>query len=163
MIIFKRLPLILSIICFLIMVVNVVVSSIIIISPITCKLAQPILIVLLPLELLFTMGYLRYACNYEDNVKFILGILKRKRLYIFLLYCSAYLINPLLLFVYTKSYNPIIQPWGLIRCLPILNIFLYFKLIADDSTKNRLITYRQYISLYLKGKLLISIVNKDFK
>jgi hypothetical protein len=159
----SRLSLTITITSFSSVVINViyvVVSLILVLLGYKSILAQPVLIFLIPLLLLTCMLSLLYACDYNENVEFFMGLFKKKS-YDYLLYASAYLINPLLLYVYTKSYNSFIRIWGVLRCFPIINIFLYRKLIKDAGNLYSEIPNKKLIVLYLKGRLLLSIANKN--
>jgi hypothetical protein len=122
----------------------------------------PELIALLPVMFLVNMYNLFYVCDYESNVNYIVGIVNKKS-FNFLLYSSVCLLNPLILFVYTKSYNCFFRPWGIIRCFPIINIMLYKRLVNNEVLKsNKTISANKLILLYIKGKLLYAIITKKF-
>lgn len=160
---FSRIYLIMAIALFLSIIVNILYVLLSIVLVLLCYsglFAQPVLIFLIPFLLLTCMFNLIYACDYDNNVEFFLNLFK-KNSFNYLLYASAYLLNPLLLFVYSRSYNNCIRVWGILRCFPIINIILYRKLIKDIRNADTVISNKRLILLYLKGKLLLSIVNKN--
>jgi hypothetical protein len=105
---------------------------------------------------------LLYACDYDKNVSFFMNFF-RKNSFDFLLYSSFGLLNTLLLYVYTKSYDCFVRVWGFLRCLPIINLFIYRKLIRNNGNVLKEIPFLKLVLFYLKGKLLFIIVNENSK
>lgn len=161
----SRFLLVVTLLLFFLIVANVfyvLLSFILMVLNFNSLFIQPVLIVLIPLLLIFCMLSMFFSCDYERNVNFFMGVFKHEMFDLFL-YGSAYMLNPLLLFVYTKSYKQFVRIWGIVRCLPIVNIYLYWKIIKLNNNFINRMTNSTILVLYLKGKLLFTIVNQRMK
>lgn len=162
---FARISLIATLVCFLLIIITVqyvLVSSVLVFISYSGTFIQPVLIILLPIELMICLGALEESCNYQQNIDFYLAIFRRK-IFNFVLYSSAFLLNPLLLYVYTESYNNSFRIWGAIRCFPFINLPIYIKLIRKHFDIQNEISINNLIILFFTGRLLKTIVNKNLK
>jgi len=159
---FSRLSLMIVIMFFALLVINVIyvlASVVLLLFGCLSALLQPVMIVLIPLELFTCMFSLLYACDYNDNVEKFVWFSKGKAYYVFL-YASGFLLNTLMLYVYTKSYNNYVRLWGILRCFPFVNVFLYRKLVKRNVEIYKEMSNWELILLYAKGRLLSSLMSE---
>jgi hypothetical protein len=74
-------------------------------------------------------------------------------------YFSMGLVNPILLYLYTKSFNDPIRALGILKCYPIINIIIYKKLIGKLKRKGY--SNDRIIKLYLKGILTLNLIREN--
>jgi len=68
------------------------------------------------------------------------------------------LINPMLLYLHTKSYSHPVRIFGILRCFPIVNIFMYLKLIKRFKEKGY---ENNFVNQYFKGTLILTIIREE--
>ena len=121
------------------------------------KIFHPVIGTLIPIVLLINMMCLLHACDYEDNLVFYYKLTASDNIKI-AIYASMGLINPMLLYLHSKSFNHSIRIFGILRCFPFVNIFMYMKLIKNLKQKEY--SFKEILSQYFKGILILSIIRK---
>jgi len=119
---------------------------------------HPIIGALIPIVLLINMISLLHTCDYENNLVFFYRLTKNNKIKM-AIYASMGLINPMLLYIHTKSYNCPIRIFGILRCFPIVNIFMYLKLIR--SLKKKVYPEHYLINQYFKGMLILTLIKEE--
>ncbi len=119
---------------------------------------QPVVGVLIPILLLIDMISLLHTCDYEENIAFFNRLVTKDRIKV-IIYLSMGLANPMLLYVHTKSFKHPIRIFGILRCFPVLNIFLYSNLIRELRKKDQF--ENNPAVQYLKGMLILEIIRKE--
>jgi len=122
------------------------------------EIFHPVVGVLIPIILLINMIVLFHSCYHEENTDFYYGLTRTNKIKV-AIYASMGLINPMLLYIHTKSFNTPIMIFGVLRCFPIINIFMYLKLIK--RLKQRGYSRNNFFVEYLKGMLILNIIRED--
>ena len=112
---------------------------------------------LIPIVFLANMGNLFDTCHYEENPDFYYKLIKNDKIKI-AIYLSMGLINPMLLYLHTKSYNRFVRLFWLLSCLPVVNIFMYLKLVKKLKQKGY---ENNFVKLYFKGMLILTIIREE--
>lgn len=159
--IIARTGLILTIVSFIALCINVIcfyISLFVYFFNIESNIFHPVIGVCIPIILYINMGTTMYACDYKENIEFYYRQAKNKNINI-AVYASMGFINPLFLYIHTKSFNFFNQELGILRCFPIINIFMYLKLIRKYKL---LIPFRKKLIVqYFKGMLIINLIRKE--
>lgn len=154
-----RITLILTIVCFFILCFNVLylfISVLAWVLNIGTEIFYPAVGALIPIVFLINMSQLSNAC-YEDNIVFYYKLTKDDKIKI-AIYASMGLINPMLLYLHTKSYDHFASIFGILRCFPIVNIFMYLRLIKRLKQKGY---ENNFVNLYFKGTLILTIIREE--
>lgn len=122
------------------------------------KVFHPVVGALIPIVLLINMISLLHTCDYKDNIILFHKLIVNEKIKL-AIYASMGLINPMLLYMHTRSFNNPIRIFGILRCFPILNFFIYHKLIKKIKQKGY--SRNNIITLYFKGLLIVNIIRED--
>ncbi len=121
-------------------------------------LLNPIIGVVIPFALFCLLESLLFACNSDGVVEFFKRLIGKAN-YLILKILTLGLINTVVLYVYSSSYDNNIRLWGMIRCLPIVNVFYYIRLLKSVKSKE---DTSDYIIMYLKGDLAFYLFLPSF-
>lgn len=155
-----RIALILTIVIFIILCFNVLYLCLSVLTwglNIETEIFYPVVGALIPIVLLTNMMSLLYACDYEENLVFYYKLIEDDRIKI-AIYASMGLINPMLLYLHTMSYNYFIRMFGILRCFPIVNIFMYLRLIKRLKQKGY---ESNFVNQYFKGTLILTLIREE--
>ncbi len=155
-----RISLILTIVVFFILCLNVLylcLSLIVWGINIKTEIFHPVLGVLIPIVLLINMIGLLHACDYEDNLAFYYKLIQNDKIKT-AIYASMGLINSMLLYLHTKSYNHPVRIFGILRCFPVVNIFMYLRLIKRLKQKGY---ENNFVNQYFKGTLILTLIREE--
>ena len=155
-----RIALILTIAIFIVLCLNVLylcLSVLVWVLNINTSFFQPVIGALLPIILVINMISLLHACDYDSNLSFYYRLTANEKIKI-AIYASMGLINPMLLYLHTKSYSHPVRIFGILRCFPIVNIFMYLKLIKRLKEKGY---ENNFVNQYFKGTLILTIIREE--
>ncbi|HLO89583.1 MAG TPA: hypothetical protein VK172_00325 [Lentimicrobium sp.] len=158
--IIARISLILTIAVFFILVFNVtyLILSILVWSfNIKSEIFYPVIGALIPIVLLINMIILLHACDYKENLIFYYSLTKNDKIKI-AIYASLGLLNTMLLYLHTKSYNHPVRILGIIQCFPLINILVYKRLINSLKQNGN---ENNFVHQYFKGSLILTIIRKE--
>lgn len=155
-----RISLILTIVFFVVLCFNVLYlcfSLLVWGLNIETDMFYPVVGAFIPIVLLINMISLLHACDYEDNLVFYDELTKDDKIKI-AIYASMGLINAMLLYLHTKSYSHPVRIFGILRCFPIVNIFMYLKLVKRLKQKGY---ENNFVNQYFKGTLILTIIREE--
>ncbi len=118
----------------------------------------PVIGALIPIMLLINMISLLHSSYYKRNLAIFNKFIESEKIKI-AIYVSMGLINPMLLYLHSKSFSIFVRIWGILRCFPIVNIFLYRRLARKLRLKG--ISINKIITLYFKGLLIFNIIREN--
>lgn len=110
----------------------------------------------IPFVLVFSLYSLLFACNSDGCVVYFKNHIEQSN-YGLLKFLTLGMINTLVLYVFSSSYRHPVRIWGMVRCLPVLNVFYYWWIIKRSRYK---LSRGQYLLLYLKGALGLHLFSK---
>ena len=118
---------------------------------------HPVIGALIPIIFLIDMMSLLYTSDYQKNLNYFDKLTKNDKIKI-AIYASLGLINPMLLYLHTKSYNHPIRIFGILRCFPVVNVFMYLRLIKRLKRKG----YENiFVNQYFKGTLVLTLIREE--
>lgn len=156
-----RIALTLTVVVFIILCLNVLYLYLSLLAwglNIKTEIFYPVVGVLIPIVLLINMINLLHACDYEDNIDFFYKLTTSNKIKI-AIYASMGLINPMLLYLHTKSYNHPVRIFGILRCFPIVNIFMYLRLIKKLKLNGYL--EDNFLAQYFRGILILTLIREE--
>ncbi len=125
---------------------------------INTNIFHPVIGAVIPIMLLINMISLLYSCDHRDNITVFYSFAKSNKIKL-AIYASIGLINPMLLYLYTESFNTPIRIFGILKCFPVFNIFLYTRLARKLKLKGY--SNKKVIAKYFIGLLILNIIKED--
>ena len=156
-----RISLFLTILIFIVLCINVLYFCLSLCLwglAIDTKVFHPVVGALIPIVLLINMISLLYTCDYKDNLILFHKLIASDKIKL-AIYASMGLINPMLLYMHTRSFINPIRILGILKCFPIFNFFIYLRLI--EKLRQKGYSRNNIVTLYFKGLLIINIIRED--